>query len=182
MTLAELIVAIAILGIVFATIAAAMVMGLRQTSASETELIEQNGAMLTARYFVPDVQGARRFDDPGDACGADGVLTLGTVLADGARVVTYRVEQPEAGGPWALVRRQCDGGTQVSEIVLAEHLAPPSTAGDANDPATAPVVVTCSGLGGSPCRIDVTQAGSPSSRPAVDPFNFSLEAVPRGTP
>ena len=170
-----------IMGIVFATFAAVMVVGLRQTSTAETELIEQQGAALTARYFVPDVQSARRFDQPGDVCGFGGVLTLGTTLTSGVeRGVTYRVEQPEADGPWAIIRRVCDGGAQVSEIVLADRLQVPATPADANDPSGAPVTVTCPGSSGSSCRIDVAQAGNSSSQPPIDPFNFSLAAVPRG--
>lgn len=182
MTLVELIVAMVIMEIIFATIAAVMVVGLRQTSTAETELIEQQGAALTARYFVADVQSARRFDQPGDACGSSGVLTLGTTLTDGVeRGVTYRVEQSEAGGAWAIVRRVCDGGAQVSEIVLAEHLEVPAIPADANHPAGPPVTVTCPGSSGSSCRIDVVQAGNPSSQPPIEPFSFTLEAVPRGS-
>ncbi len=182
MTLVELIISMVIMGIIFATIAAAMVIGLRQTSTAETELIEQQGAALTARYFVADAQGALRFDESGDHCGQAGVLTLGTTLTSGVeRGVTYRAEQLEAGGPWALVRRVCDGGAQVSEIVLAERLEEPASPADANDPPGPPVSVTCQGMTGSSCRIDVTQAGNPSSQPPVDPFNFTLEAAPRGS-
>lgn len=181
MTLIELIISMVIMGIIFATIAAAMVIGLRQTSTAETELIEQQGAAMTARYFVADVQGALRFDEVADRCGAAGVLTLGTTVAgDVRRGVTYRVEQPEAGSPWAVVRRVCDGGTEVSEIVLAERLEEPASPADANDPGGPPVVVTCPGTPGSSCRIDVSQAGNPSSQALIDPFNFTLEAVPRG--
>ncbi len=181
MTLIELIISMVIMGIIFATIAAAMVVGLRQTSTAETELIEQQGAALTGRYFVADVQGALRFDEAADECGAAGVLTLGTTITGGLeRGVTYRVEQIEAGGPWAIVRRVCDGGTEVSEIVLAERLAEPAAPADANDPGGPPVAVTCPGTSGSSCRIDVNQVGNPSSQAPIDPFNFTLEAVPRG--
>ena len=183
MTLIELIVSMVIMGIVFATLSAAFLIGLSQTSTAETELVEQHGAELTARYFVADVQGARRFDQAADTCGSAGVLTLGTALTSGvSRGVTYRVEQPEADGAWALVRRVCDGGAKTSEIVLAERLAAPASAGVANDPAGPPVTVTCPGTSGSSCRIQVVQTGNPSSRPPVDPFNFTLEAAPRGTP
>jgi len=182
MTLVELIVSMVIMEIIFATLATVMVVGLRQGSTAETELIEQQGAALTARYFVTDVQGAMRFDQQGDVCGAGGVLTLGTTLTSGVeRGVTYRVEETTAGGPWAVVRRVCDGGAQVSEIVLAERLAEPATAGDANDPDGPPVTVTCPGSTGSSCRIDVIQTGNPSSQPPIDPFNFTLDAVPRGS-
>jgi len=182
MTLVELIVAMAIMEIIFATIAGVMVIGLRQTSTAETELIEQQGAALTARYFVADVQSARRFDQPGDTCGPGGILTLGTTLTDGVeRGVTYHVEQPEAGGAWAIVRRACDDGVQMSEIVLAEHLAAPADPAAPNDPNGPPATVTCPGSIGSTCRIDVVQSGNPSSQPAIEPFNFTLEAVPRGS-
>jgi prepilin-type N-terminal cleavage/methylation domain-containing protein len=103
-TLAELLVAIAITGVVFTTLTAAVMLGLRSTRDGDTGLTESNAAQLASHYYTRDVHGAEQvvIDDPSGSCGGPAELKLVSPVAD--RIVAYAA----VGTPPRLVRRLCE--------------------------------------------------------------------------
>lgn len=132
-TLVELLLVLAVLGIVVSAMTAATVVGLRTTDATSERLTESRGAQLVAAWLPGDVQSARTVTSGAAACGAGGAPVLGLAWSDprtsGADVaVTVAYAVTSAG----LERRYCEGGAVVATQPLVTRL----------DPGTAPVV-TC---------------------------------------
>jgi len=119
-TLPELLVSIALTGVVFLALTGALVAGLRHTQGGDTSLRESNALGLTAHWFTADVQGAElaAVDDPSAGCGGPALVKLTSPVAD--RVVAYAL----TGSPPALVRRFCAPAASVpSETVLVPSVA-----------------------------------------------------------
>lgn len=102
-TLPELLVAIAVMGVMFVALTAALMTGLRHTQGGDTSLRESNALQSSAHWFATDVHGAEQavVDDATATCGGPALLKLSSPIAD--RVVAYAV----VGSPPALVRRVC---------------------------------------------------------------------------
>jgi prepilin-type N-terminal cleavage/methylation domain-containing protein len=125
-TLVELLVAIAILGIILVAVTMAVGMGFERTTDSEQRVHRSNLGEFTARYFGPDVAGSPSAPLAPAACGAGtAVLTLPTTSS--ARTTVY----VRSADSRTLSRRECDGTTVVGDTEL----------GTARDPFT--TTVTC---------------------------------------
>jgi len=140
-TLVELVVTIAILGIVMTPLAAAFVFGLRTSEESNNRVANANDAELLAIFFPPDVHAA------GSAAGDVAVgAAAGTTCSGTPNVVTltgrgqetsssaqttwtsaYAVVAGEAGG-WRLIRARCIDGGPPATITVARNLAGASAA------------------------------------------------------
>ncbi len=128
-TLIELIVGVAILGIVFSVLTASMVVGFRTTDATQTRLSESHDAHQTSAYFATDVGSAETasLDDSGCA-GVTPLISFdwwdGTVLKTASYVVTG------AGSGRKLTRTFCSDDTTdaapyavVDSVTISHNLA-----------------------------------------------------------
>ncbi|MCZ7525328.1 MAG: type II secretion system GspH family protein [Acidimicrobiia bacterium] len=120
-TLVELLVTIAILGLISGPLAASIIVGLRSTDTTRARLGEANDTELLGSYLVPDVQGARLADTAAD-CGGATVLRL-TVSPDGEPDRTLGYHVAAAGDGWELRRRRCEAGAAVDDRPIVHELA-----------------------------------------------------------
>lgn len=126
MTLAELLVAVAMLGIVMGPLSASVIAGLRTTTSAETWMVQSRGEQLTVAHWVPDVQSAD-WVLPGAGSGCDERSGDAPVVGFGwggaasrDRLVTYTVRT--AGTAESLVRSACTSGSLVASTVLVPDL------------------------------------------------------------
>lgn len=125
-TLVELLVAVAILGMVMSPIAASFVVGLRTSSAASQRMTDSRAAQITAAYFARDMQGATAVvsGDPkgcGVAAGNTAVVTLESDdNTDPPAVASYQVVPLD--GTKVLVRTRCDGTRATNTAVLAHGI------------------------------------------------------------
>lgn len=129
-TLAEMLVVIVILGIIFAALTASVILGLRTTKDSDARVTQSNSAQFTSVYFTRDVQSAEDVLLPGDSdwasysCGSDAGAVLKLVSPEADRVVTYAVTNGDPLDPPDLVRRRCDPiGATPQQVTVARRLA-----------------------------------------------------------
>lgn len=120
-TLAEMILVIVILGVIFVTLTASVMLGLKTTRSLDVRTEESVAAEFTALHFTRDVQAATQVtvDDATASCGGPALVKLVSSTPD--RVVAYALE-PVGGGVVALVRRLCEpsgGGAQEKTLVPA---------------------------------------------------------------
>lgn len=129
-TLVELLMVIAMTGLITSAIASALSVGLRSTDEAAQRLAESVDTQLLSAYFPQDVQSA----GPGAAdvstavgatagCGGGGsnVLALRSVDPSGAaRGVSYRLVT--VAGESQLVRYACGGASGSTELVVARSL------------------------------------------------------------
>jgi prepilin-type N-terminal cleavage/methylation domain-containing protein len=124
-TLVELMLTVALLGIVMAPIGAAFVVGLRSSSDAASRLTESRGAQITAAFFARDVQGARTVTLGSSSCGAVAGTTPVLTLSGGdpadPTVVTYQLETLD--GQRALVRDRCAGAEVVNHTPVAHDVS-----------------------------------------------------------
>jgi prepilin-type N-terminal cleavage/methylation domain-containing protein len=160
-TLVEVLVSIAILGIIMVVLCTAVMMGLRSTKDASVKFDQSNAAEFTALHFTADVQGAElvSVDDVAASCGGAAELKLTSPIAN--RTVAYAV----TGSPLQLVRRECSpSGATPSVTILA---SPISAASD----------VVAANTGGQ-VTLSVNQ---PSSSLGAG-FNFTVAATSRISP
>lgn len=128
-TLVELIVAIAIGGIIMAALSNALIVGFRTTDQTRIRLAESHDTQLVANYFSSDVASTRAADislldvpapcGSGVAAGGSNVISLPFApRPDGATplAVAYRKE----GGN--LVRYKCPPGGAAQRVVVATNI------------------------------------------------------------
>lgn len=116
-TLIELLLAVAILGIILATVGLSVTQGFRTTTATRARVDRSNLTEFTAKVFTPDVASASGvptvYPAPiTTACGAGGVLDL----PQGSEYVQYAVLT--SAHATELVRRRCDAAGVVSERTI----------------------------------------------------------------
>lgn len=164
-TLAELILVIVILGVIFMTLTASVMLGLKTTRSLDVRTEESVAAEFTALHFTRDVQAATgvTVDDAAASCGGPALLKLVSSTPD--RVVAYALE-PAGGGIVSLVRRLCEpsGGAPSAKTLV---------------PAATGATATCRPSAGD-CRsltLQVTQAGADE----IVGFPFELVATRRPT-
>jgi len=155
-TLVELMIAIALLGIVMAAITAAMLGALSASRSTEVRLSESQDLRLAASYFGTDAAGARSFVTSGTArCGTDPVLVelrgegFDAALAPLVVVQAYvlRTETVDGAPSRVLHRLTCSSTatspayplTPASDVTVARRLS--TTA--------APAVACRDGAGGT---------------------------------
>jgi prepilin-type N-terminal cleavage/methylation domain-containing protein len=117
-TLVELMIGMVIVGIIIASIGAALTVGFRTTDSTTERLNESHDAQISSAYLANDVQSASTVSIGGGGSCASATTIASFTYADG-RVATYGC------GPYAgetRVTRTFDGGS----VVLA-HFAGPAT-------------------------------------------------------
>jgi prepilin-type N-terminal cleavage/methylation domain-containing protein len=153
-TLVELLVAIAILGIIVPTMATAIVLGLKVTSATTAELGASHNRQLLAGFFTSDVQSAVTIIDETSpdttTCMSAGETLVGRLSwtdvdfagTSTPRVVTYTTVT--VSGEKQLIRHACTGAVMTS--VIAVHGLVTANVDCTN---TAFVVAACAAAGGA---------------------------------
>lgn len=125
-TLVELLVVIAILGIIAGALTESIIIGLRTTTRTESQLVGSIDRQRVAAAFVPDVQSAQRVEVGGTRCGpTDGteVVTLSRADRGGVDKRASYVLLETTGDGTKLLRRYCEEGRLSVEKVVADHLA-----------------------------------------------------------
>lgn len=158
-TLVELLLVIAILGIIGYALTESVIIGLRTTTATEAQVRGSLDRQRLATYFVPDVQSARKLqagDPPPAPCqqsaGVTPLLTLSGIDRGVRKTESYYfVEAPPEEAK--LVRRTCEldllpvasppPPERQGEKVVADHLGnPPPTMACEDTVATCTLRVT----------------------------------------
>jgi prepilin-type N-terminal cleavage/methylation domain-containing protein len=164
-TLVELLVCIAILGIVFTVLTAALMIGFRSTNSANVKFDESNAAQFTALHFTPDVEGANSIvvDSTTASCG--GAAELKLTSTEGDRVVAYAV----AGSPTLqLLRKVCSPASASPQVtVLAPVIANASA-----------VVASCTNSC-TTATLSVTQPGAPG---VITGLTFTVQATQQVSP
>jgi prepilin-type N-terminal cleavage/methylation domain-containing protein len=134
-TLIELLLVIALLGFIVAPISAAIVVGLRTTSATANRINSSHDAQLVSIYLPADIQSATTVDQTGTntGCHPNSVLYLKwTQLVDPSSnaVDTYEAAYAIAqnDGEWQMTRYYCVNSALVQQTVVAHNLRDGSAA------------------------------------------------------
>ena len=125
-TLPELLVAIALLGIVVAALMSAVIVGLKTTTGTTDRLAASTDAQFTSTWFVTDVQAAEAINS-GDPCAlpsgsSSALVTLKSTTSAGTVLVGYAVVPATSGEGRGLVRYKCVNGVRDAEHYVARHL------------------------------------------------------------
>jgi prepilin-type N-terminal cleavage/methylation domain-containing protein len=189
MTLIELLIAIALLGIIIVPITGAMYLALLTNNATAQRVTDSSGSQLVASWLVSDVQSADVVSTSSSLCGGPNtLLELGWTDADphapNVTHVTYDVIGPFSTGSYELERSNflvtgpsCSLTTQ-SILVRATV--------SRTDP-TNPPVVTCSP---SPCGASTRQvslritalSNDVHGRTYYAPYTFQVTGTRRAAP
>lgn len=153
-TLIEMLMAIAILGIIVGALGTALIVALKNLDATQTRMAESHDAQMASAYVVTDVQSATGITTTQPKCGTttSPVAVLSWSDQGTANVATYVLET--AGGERRL-RRTYVVGTSSNDVIVAHHLQ--ATCGDAtvDDPAIA-VSESCAPPASCPSRVVLT--------------------------
>lgn len=186
-TLVELLVAIAILGIIIPAIGAALVSIIHNTNATNQRFAESHDAQITAAYFANDVQsvavtgtvspGSASYDTACDRAGDSSLIefkwwqydTTGNISS--YNLVVYSTE-PVSGSlpPVRLLRRRfCQGPNGVAPSLVTDVVAGHLVSG-----ATPPAVCTshCAGQPVNAVAMSVTESSG---------YLFAVSGVRRAT-
>ncbi len=166
-TLVELLVAIAILGIVVGVLASAFIVSARTTGATTQRFNESHDAQIASAYVANDVQSANSISTVA-ACG--GGAPLLTFVYAPVESVTALASYFYIGADKQLIRRFCeDGVTSISDVILAHHVGSAPAMNCDEGPCvtdTQPFSV----------RFTITEEVVP---PATDPYVFTLVGTRR---
>jgi prepilin-type N-terminal cleavage/methylation domain-containing protein len=206
MTLIEIVIAVAILGIIIVPLTAAIMLGFTTSNGTRERVNDSSSAQLLSAYAPTDIQSAKwvvRMDPmpaspPTPACGLPGgtpVLRLAWDDPDPAvsgpakrTIVTYEEHAGPPEGP-TLDRVRCDGaGTVVDHVVMVHALDPGELVitctrdGGATGPSECPTTEE----GDSPTAVrrvtlDVTVDNRTVGDAAYDPYSFTIGASRRVT-
>jgi len=119
-TVIELIVSITILAVIGAALTESIIIGLRTTDNTSTNLGASSDAGLLASYFGSDAQSSSSTTGP--ACGSGGVTVVNLSWTDPRSADAYVISYSVDGGD--LVRRVCLNGN----AAVAQHLVRDVTA------------------------------------------------------
>ncbi len=181
LTLIELVISVAILGIILGALTAAMLVALTGNSQTGQRLAESSDVQFAASYFGDDAEGAVTFATGTAQCGSDPAalefrgrsFTTGNVAQ--VTAISYVLETVSTGGATSreLHRLACTGPStaalaQTTDVILARELvgvgAPTcSAANGTSTPCTSTSAVTV--------RLTVTEEG----------FSFTLVGTRRTT-
>jgi prepilin-type N-terminal cleavage/methylation domain-containing protein len=163
-TLPELLVSVAILGILAPVIGTAITLGLKVTSATTSELAASHNRQLLAGYFTSDVQSAVTIADDTSAdtttCVSSGQTLVGRLSwtdvdvsgTSTARSVAYVTAT--VSGEKQLIRNACTGATMASTVTVHGVVS-----GDLTCTSTTFATVACSTAAGAKLTT-VDSAGS----------------------
>src|SRR4051794_18684928 len=118
-TLVELLITIAILGVITGTLAAVFITATRSTVGVAARYEESHDAQIASAYLATDVQSNDALTNT--TCGSGGTNVVSFGYADGT-VVTYAYGP--AAGETRLTRRVCSGASVTSSVVLVLHAGP----------------------------------------------------------
>lgn len=159
-TLVELVVAIAILGIIAVVLTEAVVLGFRTTDGTAANVSRSVATRTVASYLTTDVQRAETVSttDADCATAEPGVfLHLGWVDEGTTRSVSYALDPP-TGAEHELIRWSCADGGPPARTFLGHF---------SHDPAAPlPVAVRCDG---APCTPAPTAPATVTLRIQTDP-------------
>ena len=120
-TLVELLIAVAVMGLIMVALGAGFSVGLRTMNDTSSRLAGSNDAQLVGVHLPPDIESATEavgYPGNGTCFGADPVLRL----TDGATFdVVYGVKAD--GATFRLDRYDCSGTTVLSTRIVARNLA-----------------------------------------------------------
>lgn len=162
-TLVELIVAVAILGVITVALTGAVIVGLRTTDATAASSSRSIAVETLASFFTADAQSADEVSTTDPDC-ASGPVFLHLTWTDSSvtRSVSYGLDPP-IGPDQDLVRWSCfSSAPGDADRRILGHLS-----GDV-DPATPPVFATCDGTAcpaappGAPAVITLEVESSPT--------------------
>ena len=165
-TLIELIVSIAILGIIMVTIGVTFALTVLTTSQTSDRYKDSRGPKFTAAYWPADVAASEKVDPGAGDCGGSAALAsfAWTDAQNQAQTDTASWFVDTAGGTRQLVRKLCNGslGSPVRTTVIVPRLGPA-------DPA-----VTCDG--GS-CAADATPQGVLLDVTTLSGYGFKVDGT-----
>jgi type II secretory pathway pseudopilin PulG len=121
--LIELLISVAVLGIIITSIAGAIMSSLELTDATETTLSESRDAQITTAYLASDAQSSDSVTLSDTSCSGAGVtpvVTFDWIDAGTLKTAQYVVSPPT--GDRHLVRHYCEGGTHINSIGVAQQL------------------------------------------------------------
>lgn len=147
-TLIELIVSIAILGIIMATVGMMFALTVLTTGQTSDRYKDSRGPKFTAAYWPADVAASEKVRPTAGDCGGSGALASfsWTDAQNAAQTDTASWFVVTTGGTRQLVRKLCNGslGSPVRTTVIVPRLG------------TADPTVTCDG---ATCAVDATPQG-----------------------
>lgn len=168
-TLVELLVAVAILGIVGSVLVGIVSLGFSSYADTTTRLNESNDRQVIASYFTRDVQNATSMALSGGTCGtASGttVLRLNWSESDGsatpvvtAREITYRLLAGTSPANGQLSRVACANGSVVTGSVVGQWLNSGAAAASATCLTAALATDATCPLTSVGARLTVTESG-----------------------
>jgi prepilin-type N-terminal cleavage/methylation domain-containing protein len=150
-TLAELMVAISILGMIAVPLTASIILGLRTTSDSQQRYKEARGAQLTSAYFPFDVASATNITlADASPCGGAGPAAVASFTWADDLSPTNEVSYVVPTGSTDMIRKFCRGGSVVSTNLLASGIsgAPTVTCAPACDASFDTATITVNGASG----------------------------------
>lgn len=163
-TLVELLISVALLGIVMVAITAAMLGAIGATTSTDVRLSESRDLRLATSYFATDAAGAQAFVTSGTArCGTDPVLVelrgeaFDAALARQVVIQTYVLRtQTVDGAPSRVLHRLTCSSTAATPAYPLTPIADLTLAGRLST--TAAATVTCQDIGGT--AVDCAAAGA----------------------
>jgi prepilin-type N-terminal cleavage/methylation domain-containing protein len=190
MTLVELLIAVAILGIIIAPLIGATIVSLNIGQSATQRVTDTSGAQLTSSWFVSDVEGSDQVITPPAAMkcgGANTLVELGWTDADPSSAsmthITYDDVPPAGGtGDYRIVRSVYSVSAGGSCSLTSE-----STVVDATVSPLAPnhPVVSCAptsspcGAGSQAVSLQITALTSQTSSNSYGPYTFLLTGTRR---
>lgn len=136
-TLVEMLVAVALLGVVMAGLGGLFFVGFRTTDETANRLSGSNDALFLSVYLLPDVQSATEAIASSNGTGivCTGAANPKLQLTDSTTLnVVYGVR--EVGDQYHLERHVCTGGSVSTTKVIARNLASTSSVTPTRTPAT----------------------------------------------
>jgi prepilin-type N-terminal cleavage/methylation domain-containing protein len=201
MTLIELMIAIALLGVIIVPVTSVFLLGLLESDSTRERITDSNGAQLTSAFILGDIQSSRLVQLSASAClpsdfdsSSDVVqLQLGwwdPAQEDSARtaspdhLATY-VERPSASGDPRLYRYYCEPSSTMLVTPLVQNVVATASGGD-------PFVVECdvaspTGVADScaattPAQVHIAvtaKSTQPSNESSYAPFTFEVQGERR---
>jgi prepilin-type N-terminal cleavage/methylation domain-containing protein len=161
-TLPELMVGIAILGIIMGPLVASIVVSLRTTSDAQQRLVESRGQQLTAAYFPFDVASSDTIV-PNDAspCGGTGPAVVASFDWADDHSPTNEISYVVPAGSTDMYRKACQGGVVQSTNLLASGVSgTPVVACSPNCSSATSATITVTGQSGWQYSVSGTRRAS----------------------
>jgi prepilin-type N-terminal cleavage/methylation domain-containing protein len=176
-TLLELLLVIAILGIIVVPLGASILIGFRTTDATANRLESSHDAQMASIYFPADLQSAGDAHDdvviaPTPNTDCSGVQNLVVVhwmvqedTDNGTDFITHNYQAAyafttSAGGPTALTRFYCKDGSEQTRTVVARNLDPASPGSATSEGRSVTVTLNEAGVTRDPSKYSYSITGT----------------------